>query len=174
MLGRCNTRIEQSLCSYCPSNVVGSQFILLTQSSQAPTMSAQTSISLQDLRFGHHPTGLGLSTPSPRLSWRFNGHVGDGQASTNQGWYQSAYEIEIKRPSRTERVCNYNFQSNSNNFVPWPDAPLQSRERVSVRVRAFGATASDGHAPEPTEWTSWSKSRHSFRLAEEGYCDYLL
>ncbi|KAH7268008.1 alfa-L-rhamnosidase [Fusarium solani] len=118
-------------------------------------MSAKTSISLQDLRFERRPTGLGVSTPSPRLSWRFASLAGDGQASINQGRYQSAYEIEIKRPNRTERIWKYKFQSSNNTFVPWPDAPLQLRERVSVRVRAFGATASEDHPPEPTEWTPW-------------------
>ncbi|KAL6352115.1 hypothetical protein LRP88_14557 [Fusarium phalaenopsidis] len=117
-------------------------------------MAAKTSVSLQDLRFEHHPTGLGVSAPSPRLSWRFSAR-GDGQASTNQGWYQGAYEIEIKRLDKTERAGNYKVQSKSNAFVPWPDAPLKPRERVSVRVRAFGATASEDHPPEPTEWTPW-------------------
>ncbi|KAI8664940.1 Alpha-L-rhamnosidase [Fusarium sp. Ph1] len=117
-------------------------------------MAAKTSVSLQDLRFEHHPTGLGVSAPSPRLSWRFSAR-GDGQASTNQGWYQGAYEIEIKRLDKTERAGNYKVQSKSNAFVSWPDAPLKSRERVSVRVRAFGATASEDHPPEPTEWTPW-------------------
>jgi hypothetical protein len=41
------------------------RFMLQAQSSQAPTMSAKTSISLQDLRFERRPTGLGVSTPSP-------------------------------------------------------------------------------------------------------------
>lgn len=39
--------------------------------------------------------------------------------------------------------------------MAWPDAPLKSRERVYVCVRALGALASDDYPPEPMECIPW-------------------
>lgn len=104
-----------------------------------------------DVRFEHHPDGFGIGTAAPRLSWRF----AHGE-SLAQSWHQTAYEVEI---SRTPEGKPQSSRVDSNNSIlnPWPFHPLASRERASVRVRAFGTSEVDGHKsePSPTEWTSW-------------------
>ncbi|CAK7232439.1 hypothetical protein SEUCBS140593_008260 [Sporothrix eucalyptigena] len=89
-----------------------------------------------------HATGLGIGTPSPRLSWRFL--LGD--AETDNDWTQTGYDLEVQRGTSTEE---YHVDSSDSVLVPWPSAPLTSRERASVRVRAHGSKSS-------TEWSAWT------------------
>jgi len=79
---------------------------------------------------------LGMGTPSPRLSW----YVPEAAP----GFRQRAYEVEITRPGASPEVVR--VESGEQVLVPWPAAPLVSRESVRVRVRVRG----DG------EWTAWS------------------
>lgn len=78
-----------------------------------------------------------MGTPLPRLSWSVR--------ATDPAWTQEAYELELTEADgtvRTERVV-----SSEQVLVPWPFAPLKSRDRVSVRVRA----ASGGQWTEISE-----------------------
>ena len=81
-----------------------------------------------------HGAGLVVGTPTPRLSWTVS--------TSEPGWRQSAYEIEVdgapagRRPS-AESV-----------LVPWPAAPLASRQRRTVRVHVGG---------EGDGWSPWSR-----------------
>jgi alpha-L-rhamnosidase len=64
------------------------------------------------------------------------------------GWRQAGYELEAYGPDgrlrdRTDRVASGELV-----LVAWPFAPLASRERLAVRVRAWGA---DGR---PSAWSS--------------------
>ncbi|KAL4934277.1 glycoside hydrolase family 78 protein [Aspergillus undulatus] len=93
--------------------------------------------------FEQHPTGFGIGSPSPRISWRFI-----ATQSTAANWRQSAYEIEVIRDDKSE---TYRVDSAESVLVPWPSQPLQSREIANVRVRSFG-----GPEDGPTEWSSWS------------------
>ncbi|MGW7149701.1 family 78 glycoside hydrolase catalytic domain [Streptomyces sp. NPDC054855] len=89
--------------------------------------------------FEHLPDGLGIGTATPRLSWTLP--PGSGR--------QIAYELELDRegvPSRTGRV-----DSDQQILVPWPVAPLLSRERVQVRVRVW---IPGGKSP-----SAWSDAR---------------
>ncbi|KAL1895877.1 hypothetical protein Sste5346_004974 [Sporothrix stenoceras] len=98
-----------------------------------------------------HATGFGVGTPSPRLSWRFTLAKKDNTVDdADRDWKQTAYDIEVKRQGATD-VESYHVESNDSVLVPWPSAPLQSRERASVRVRAFG---SDNKSA--TEWSEWT------------------
>ncbi|MFD8008185.1 family 78 glycoside hydrolase catalytic domain [Streptomyces mirabilis] len=86
--------------------------------------------------FEHSPDGLGIGVAAPRLSW----HIPDGRTT------QDAYELELHRAGllcRTGRMTG-----TSQVLVPWPGQPLNSRERVSVRVRVWteGTT-------EPSPWS---------------------
>jgi alpha-L-rhamnosidase len=84
------------------------------------------------VRFEHHAApAIGIGQGRPRLSW----HVPEAAP----GFAQRAYEIE----SRGRRFV---VESGEQVLVPWPDAPLASRERVTVRVRVR-----DG------EWSAWSE-----------------
>ena len=95
-----------------------------------------------NLRFEHQPTSigptaLGMGTAVPRISWEL---VGDGVFD------QSAYEIELARPGRVETAV---VKSSEQVLVPWPFAPLGSRERAGLRVRVGSGD----------DWTDWSEQR---------------
>ncbi|KAL4798493.1 bacterial alpha-L-rhamnosidase-domain-containing protein [Aspergillus venezuelensis] len=106
-------------------------------------------ISLAKPTVEQHPTGLGVGTPTPRLSWRFL-----SAKDYPRNWQQSAYEIQITRTSDSEPET-YSVNSDSSLLVPWPSTPLKSRESAHLRVRAFGR--GDGQAKvEATDWSPWT------------------
>ncbi|WP_433696626.1 family 78 glycoside hydrolase catalytic domain [Nocardiopsis sp. CA-288880] len=88
----------------------------------------------------HHRTALGIGEPRPRLSWTVR--------RAAPGWRQEAYEIEVRgnggRTRRSGRLAGAESV-----LVPWPDAPLASRERRSVRVRVWG-----GGLEAPSPWSA--------------------
>jgi len=98
------------------------------------------SISLEPPTIEHHRSPFGIRDPTPRISWRFTGDVKD--------WIQTAYELEISRPSISASPEIYKVECEDSVLVPWPSAPLTSRERANVRVRSFG-----GVDARPTEWS---------------------
>jgi alpha-L-rhamnosidase len=61
-----------------------------------------------------------VGTAQPRLSW---------VVESKEPWHQRSYELEADG----ERSL---VESDASVFVPWPFAPLRSRERREVRVRA--------------------------------------
>jgi len=88
---------------------------------------------IADVRFEHHRNPLGVGESRPRLSWMVGTNVA--------GWRQAGYEIEAygsdgRLFGRTDRV-----ESDQSVLVPWPFPPLQSRERLTVRVRVWGVDA---------------------------------
>jgi alpha-L-rhamnosidase len=95
---------------------------------------------------------FGVGTPTPRLSW-----VTETSAA---GWSQAGYEIS--RFSDDHPVETIAVSSIESVFVPWPFAPLTSRQRCSVQVRVTGRAddVSDWSAPlaveagllAPTDW----------------------
>jgi alpha-L-rhamnosidase len=108
-----------------------------------------------DLRFEHHPTGLGLQESSPRISWRY----GPGANQVPKNWLQTSYEVQVQRQGG-EEPKTFTFPTGKSVLVPWPDAPLVSRERANVRVRASGVSSSvpgttDGTKLD-TEWSAWT------------------
>ncbi|KAL2823371.1 bacterial alpha-L-rhamnosidase-domain-containing protein [Aspergillus cavernicola] len=93
--------------------------------------------------FEQHPTGLGVGSSEPRISWRFI-----ATDSTAAGWKQDAYDIEVTRSDDTE---SYHVKSAESVLVSWPSSSLQSREVAKARVRAYG-----GPDNTATEWSAWS------------------
>ncbi len=91
---------------------------------------------ISELRVEHQREPLGIGQAEPRLSW-----IVETAAS---GWRQARYEIEASGADGTQSVRR---ESDQSVLVPWPFAPLASRARVSVRVRAQG---------EQGEWSAWS------------------
>jgi alpha-L-rhamnosidase len=99
------------------------------------------------LRAEHLAEALGIWTPTPRLSWELpTGTVA-----------QQAYELEL------DRVAQGRVESTRSLLVPWPDAPLASRQRVECRVRTWTESGeSEWSAPlfveagliEPTDWVA--------------------
>lgn len=78
-------------------------------------------------RFEHHRVALGIGEAQPRLSWK---------TTAPGGWRQFAYEVETTR--RGETQTSGRIDSAESVLVPWPGAPLESRERATVRVRVWG------------------------------------
>ena len=72
---------------------------------------------------------LGIGTATPRLSWIV--------PAADAGFVQEAYEVELTRAGGTPEVVR--VTSGEQVLVPWPAAPLTSRESVRVRVRVSGA-----------------------------------
>ncbi|MGV9870350.1 family 78 glycoside hydrolase catalytic domain [Rhodococcus koreensis] len=102
--------------------------------------------------FEHHRDALGIGETRPRLSWKLSG--------APDAWEQTRYEIEVD--DHQKKPVRYARQSAEQVLVPWPAAPLTSRERRSVRVRVCGS-ASDSTA----QWSEWSVST----LVEAGLLD---
>lgn len=90
---------------------------------------------LIDLQCEHYHNPIGITTASPRLSWRFDGSEKD--------WKQTAYTITFHR--RT--VESYRFESSQSILVEWPSTPLISREQITVEVQVEGP---DGQTTTPT------------------------
>lgn len=91
-------------------------------------------------RFEHRTDSgavLGINTPRPRLSWI----VPEADAD----YAQRAYEIEMVRDGEPAEIVT--VDSPEQILVPWPGAPLASRQRASVRVRVRGAG----------DWSPWSE-----------------
>lgn len=97
--------------------------------------------------FEQHPTGFGIGSAQPRISWRFTTTEG-----TAANWQQTAYEVEIARGDNNNTET-YRVESSESVLVPWPSQPLQSRETATVRVRSHGGA---GDTKTPTEWSGWS------------------
>lgn len=108
-----------------------------------------TPLQVTDLRFEHHPTGLGVPFTSPRLSWRFVAAPGADADS----WTQTSYDVEIRRSSE-QATQIFSSKGSSSVFVPWPDTPLESRESASVRVKSHGI-AKGGRGLD-TGWSGWA------------------
>jgi len=71
---------------------------------------------------------LGIGTATPRLSWIV--------PAADAAFVQEAYEVELTRAEACEVV---RVTGRDQVLVPWPAAPLRSRESVLVRVRVSGA-----------------------------------
>jgi alpha-L-rhamnosidase len=87
-------------------------------------------VKVNGLRAEHHREPLGIGNPAPRLSWK------------TEEAAQVAYEIAVDgeptgRVDSTEQV-----------LVPWPAAPLTSRQIAEVRVRAW-----ERGVDEPSPWS---------------------
>ncbi len=88
-------------------------------------------------RFEHHDVALGIMERTPRLSWT---------TEAPDGWVQRAYELEFSSDGTTGRI-----DSAEQVLVPWPVAPLESRESVAVRVRVWG------ESPDPSVWSEFAR-----------------
>ena len=72
---------------------------------------------------------LGIGTATPRLSWIV--------PAAAAAFVQEAYEVELTGAGRAPEVVR--VTSAEQVLVPWPAAPLTSREAARVRVRVSGA-----------------------------------
>ncbi|KAG2002880.1 hypothetical protein GB937_009416 [Aspergillus fischeri] len=91
----------------------------------------------------HPPNTIGVEETCPRISWQFEDYPSHFQ--------QDEYEIEVSEVAWNSQVTvlsSTRQSSPSSYLVPWPHSrPLISRQKVSIRVRAWDP---DGHG---TEWS---------------------
>jgi alpha-L-rhamnosidase len=111
----------------------------MTQQGSTPVEGA-SDVTIAEVRFEHHRYALGIGEARPRLSW-----VVDTAAA---GWHQVAYEIEVYGSEGQLRDRTGRVKSDQSVLVPWPFAPLSSRERLTLRVRVWGV---DGR---PSAWSA--------------------
>jgi alpha-L-rhamnosidase len=91
---------------------------------------------------------LGVGTAWPRLSWTV--------PAADPGFEQTAYELEVAAGQRSGEAEVVRVESPDQVLVPWPVAPLASREPAWVRVRVRSGS-SDGSGREDAEaWSPWS------------------
>ena len=104
----------------------------LPNSSESLSVSAGSvaGVSLSAVRCEHRRSPLGLGVAAPRLSWIIQ--------SSSLGWLQTTYEIESYDAGESLRATSGRIESDQSVLVPWPFAPLSSRERALVRVRVWG------------------------------------
>src|SRR5947199_558921 len=91
------------------------------------------------IQFEHLRDALGISEERPRLSWIVD--------TSTAGWRQTGYEVEAYGPEGRLQGQTGQVESDQSVLVPWPFAPLSSRERLSIRVRVWGI---DG---QPSAWS---------------------
>ena len=84
--------------------------------------------SVVELRAEHVTDGV-VGVARPRLSWRVT--------SATEGWVQAAYQVRVRRAGAGWREAAPVADAEQV-LVPWPFAPLRSREVVEVAVRATG------------------------------------
>ena len=89
--------------------------------------------------FEHHREALGIGAAAPRLSWK---------TTAGAGWTQAAYELRVQRGDQVWE-SGTPVASDESVLVPWPVAPLASRERAEVSVRVTGADGSRSAWSEP-------------------------
>lgn len=94
-------------------------------SPQARESPVRQSVTVTKLRAEYQDDAFGIGTATPRLSWRVE--------DAGPEWRSDRYELTLERASGTSSVI---VHSPEQLFVPWPFAPLESRERVRVSVRS--------------------------------------
>lgn len=108
---------------------------LPTQSESQPTTTVVSSV-----RVEHMNDAIAIGVAKPRLSWIVSTDMPD--------WQQSAYAIELYGSDGTLREQTTRTISAQSVLIEWPFAPLESRERVTVRVQVW-----DAHGA-PTAWSA--------------------
>src|SRR4051794_18942793 len=98
-------------------------------------------VRIGELAFEHHRVALGIGENEPRLSWTMTEGPGD--------WVQGAYQLRTLDAAGEVTWTGVRMRSRDSVLVPWPAAPLRSRERRSVQVRVWGSDAE-----EPSPWST--------------------
>ncbi len=99
-----------------------------------------TGVSIEELSFEHVQDTLGIGTSKPRLSWIVGTNL--------TGWSQTAYEIEAYNLDGQLFGQTGRIESAESVLLPWPFAPLVSRQSLKVRLRVWGGN------DQPSEWST--------------------
>lgn len=100
-----------------------------------------TSTTTLHVRIEHLRDAFGIGMDRPRLSWIVE--------TETQGWHQAAYEIEAYDPDGKLRGQTGPVESDQSVLVDWPFESLSSRERITVRARAWGIDGAAADWSEP-------------------------
>lgn len=92
------------------------------------------------VRFEHHEEPFGIGEDRPRLSWQVT--------TDTPGWVQTAYELQLG-PDGGSLASYGRIDSSEQLLQPWPAPPLESRQRIAVRVRVWGNDAGGPSAWSP-------------------------
>jgi alpha-L-rhamnosidase len=98
-------------------------------------------ITIAELRCEHRRDAIGIGTAQPRLSWIVETDI--------EGWRQSSCEIEASDLQGQIRDHTGRIDADESVLVPWPFAPLASRQRLVVRVRVWGGDGQVSAWSEP-------------------------
>lgn len=93
-------------------------------------------VTVTPVRFEHHRDAFGIGQAAPRLSWIV--------AEAPDGWVQAGFELQTASGEVVSVV------SGESVLVPWPFAPLTSRQGESVRVRVLDENRT------ASEWSEWA------------------
>ncbi|MGY1812352.1 family 78 glycoside hydrolase catalytic domain [Blastococcus sp. SYSU D00820] len=115
-----------------------------------------TTSTVADLRAGRRRDGVPWTdTATPVLSWRTE--------TSAPGWQQAAATVTVTRLDRGGAREVVELPGGESVGVPWPAAPLRSRERVAVEVTTTGTDGTRSRpqrieieAPllDPADWTA--------------------
>ncbi|KAI9146876.1 bacterial alpha-L-rhamnosidase-domain-containing protein [Paramyrothecium foliicola] len=114
-----------------------------------------------DVRFEHFASGhqLGTQETRPRLSWKFQ--------NAPNGFVQHRYAIEVFDTSciaSVEPIARALIDSPDNVLVPWPmERPLESRQRVFARVKAWSSDGVQSEWSEPASVETGLLLRHEWQ-----------
>lgn len=87
-----------------------------------------------DVRFEHYRETLGIGHDRPRLSWRV--------VTAIPSWWQEAYRVRLLDERGHLKEETEWIISDQSVLVPWPFAPLRSRERRFVQIQVRGKDGS--------------------------------
>ncbi|KFX91577.1 hypothetical protein V490_05830 [Pseudogymnoascus sp. VKM F-3557] len=121
--------------------------------------------SVVDLRFEHYhpkPTQLQVTQDTaPRLSWTFQNASSD--------FSPQSYDVEVSQEgcgSTLNPLCTVRRSSSLSRLVPWPlDRHLLSREKISVRVRAWDS------AGQGTPWSAPARLEIGLLSRDDWHCE---
>lgn len=102
---------------------------------------SQSETTISRLQVEHLRETLGIGFARPRLSWQVE--------SAAPNWRQAAYAIECLSADGHVHQDTGRIESEQSILVNWPFAPLQSRERVSLRVKVWGQDGSESAWSQP-------------------------
>lgn len=102
---------------------------------------SNSKVAISVLKIEHLKETLGIGNNRPRLSWMID--------TDCQNWRQQAFEIERCSDDGEQWITSGTIESDQSILVPWPFAPLSSREQVKLRVRVWGTTGSNSEWSEP-------------------------
>lgn len=100
-----------------------------------------SAVTVSSIRIEHLRKNLGIGISQPRLSWQVETEL------TN--WRQTAYEIACFDADGREREQTGRVESDQSVLIGWPFVPLQSRERIGLKVRVWGTDDSASAWSEP-------------------------